>query len=279
VLNRTSWWLDNWTQQSVVGQAPWLFLGYIQEGIFQSVDEINKSAVPVDNTGQRLPTNVDNIWVGDVKFKDVSGPQGKPDGIIDVNDQTYIGNPYPKVFGGFTNTFSYKGFDLSILITGTYGNDVYNYLARVNSNPNQVNLSRNMMVEAMDYAKPVTDKDGNVTLSNPGTNIPRISNGPNGNYGRITDRYVEDGSFLRLKNVSLSYSLPASLLAKQKIVRGARFTFGAQNLATLTGYTGYDPEVGGYVGRDASSANQAIGLDFGRYPLTRIYTFALSVNF
>lgn len=279
VLNRTSWWLDNWTQQSVVGQAPWLFLGYIQEGIFQSVDEINKSAVPVDNTGQRLPTNVDNIWVGDVKFKDVSGPQGKPDGIIDVNDQTYIGNPYPKVFGGFTNTFSYKGFDLSILITGTYGNDVYNYLARVNSNPNQINLSRNMMIEAMDYAKPVTDKDGNVSLSNPGTNVPRISSGPNGNYGRITDRFVEDGSFLRLKNVSLSYSLPASLLAKQKIIRGARLTFGAQNLATLTGYTGYDPEVGGYVGRESSSGNQAIGLDFGRYPLTRIYTFALGVNF
>lgn len=279
MMNRISWWLDNWTQRSVIGQAPWLFMGYKEDGLFTSVDQINKSAVPVDNTGNRYPTNVDNIWVGDVKYKDISGPDGKPDGIIDVHDMTFIGNPYPKVFGGLTNSFSWKGFDLSILITGTYGNDVYNYLARVNSNPNQINISRNMMIQAMQYAKPVTGEDGVVKLSNPETNIPRISNGPNGNYGRITDKYVEDGSFLRLKNVSISYSLPAALIAKQKIIRGARFTFGAQNLLTLTGYSGYDPEVGGYVGRDASSANQAIGLDFGRYPLTRIYSFALSVNF
>ncbi|RFS21329.1 TonB-dependent receptor [Chitinophaga silvatica] len=278
MFSRTSWWLDNWTQRSVIGQAPWLFMGYKEDGIFQSVEEINNSPVPVDNTGKRFPTNVDNIWVGDVKYKDISGPDGKPDGIIDVNDLTFIGNPWPKVFGGLTNNFSYKGFDISILITGTYGNDVYNYLARVNSNPNQINISRNMMVKAMEYAKPVSE-DGKVYLSNPGTNVPRISNGPNNNYVRITDKYVEDGSFLRLKNISLSYSLPASLIGHQKIIKGARFTFGVQNLLTLTGYSGYDPEVGAYVGRDASSTNQAIGLDYGRYPLTRIYTFALNVNF
>ncbi|CAL1517165.1 TonB-dependent receptor [Chitinophaga sp. MM2321] len=278
-LNRTSWWMNDWTQQSVVGKAPWLFLGYKEEGIFQSVEEINKSAVPADNTGQRLPTNVDNIWVGDVKYKDISGPDGVPDGIIDINDQTFIGNPYPTLFAGFTNSFSYKGFDLSILITATSGNDVYNYLARVNANPNNINTSRNLLVAAMDYAKPITGTDGSVTLENPGTDIPRISHGPNSNYGRITDKYVEDGSFIRLKNISLSYNLPASLLAKQRVVRGARITVGAQNVATLTGYTGFDPEVGGYVGRDASAGNQAIGLDYGRYPLTPVYTLSVGVNF
>ena len=274
-FERTSWWLNNWTQRAAIGYAPWLFRGYIEDGLFQSLEEIEKSAVPVDNNGNRLPTDQQNgIWVGDVKFKDVNG-----DGKIDVNDMTYIGNPWPKLFGGFTNSFSYRGFELSILITATYGNDVYNYLAAANTNPNNINLSRNLLIHAMDYAKLITDAGGKPVLSNPDTDIPRISYGPNGNYARITNRYVEDGSFVRLKNVSLSYSVPASLLAKTRVIKGVRATIGAQNLATITNYTGFDPEIGAYVGRDAGSNNQAIGLDFGRYPLTPIYTFTLNVNF
>ena len=274
-FERTSWWLNNWTQRSAIGYAPWLFRGYIEEGLFQSLDEIQKSAVPVDNNGARLPIEQQNgIWVGDVKFKDVNG-----DGIIDVGDMTNIGNPWPKLFGGFTNSFSYKGFDLSILITATYGNDVYNYLAAVNSNPNNINLSRNLLIHAMDYAKLTTDGTGKPVLANPETDMPRISYGPNGNYGRITTRYVEDGSFIRLKNVSLSYNLPLSLVAKTRVIKGVKATIGAQNLATITGYSGFDPEVGAYVGRDAGSGNQAIGLDFGRYPLTPMYTFTLGLNF
>ena len=279
-VERSSWWLDSWTQRSAVGQAPWLFRGFIEEGLFQSLDEIAKSAVPVDNNGQRLPIDQQNgIWVGDVKYKDISGPNGKPDGIIDINDQTNIGNPWPKLFGGFTNTVSYKNFDLSFLITGTYGNDIYNYMSRVNTNPNNINLSRNLLLHSMDYAKPYTTGSGAIALSNPGTDVARISYGPNANYTRITNKWVEDGSFIRLKNISLSYNVPPSLLARQKVIKGLRGTFGVQNIATITGYSGYDPEVGSYVGRDASSGNQAIGLDFGRYPLTPIYTFNLSVNF
>ena len=277
ILERQSWWLDNWTQRAAIGYEPWLFRGYIAEGIFQSVEEINNSAVPVDNTGTRYPTQERNgIWLGDVKWKDVNN-----DGKIDVNDVTNIGNPWPKLFGGFTNTFTYKSFDLSILITGTYGNDVYNYLAAVNSNPNNINVGRNLMVRSMDYAKTTTDGSGKVYLTNPGTNVPRIVNGSdlNGNFAKASSQYVEDGSFVRLKNVSLSYNLPASLISKQKIVRSVRATIGAQNLLTITDYSGFDPEVGSYVGRDASSGNQAIGLDFGRYPLTPIYTFTLGVNF
>ena len=279
-VNRTSWWLNDWTQRSAVGQAPWLFRGYIEEGIFTSVAQINKSAVPVDNNGTRLPTDQANgIWVGDVKYKDISGPNGIPDGKIDSYDETNIGNPWPKMFGGFTNTFSYKGFDLSVLLTGTYGNEIYNYLAQVNSNPNNINLSRNLLLNAMNYAKPMVNEQGEPSLSNPATNVPRFSYGPNNNNGRITNKWVEDGSFIRLKNVSLSYSLPSGLMAKQKLVKGIRITIGAQNIATITRYTGFDPEVGAYVGRDASAGNQAIGLDFGRYPLTPVYTLNLNVNF
>jgi TonB-dependent starch-binding outer membrane protein SusC len=276
-FERTSWWLNNWTQRAETGLEPWLFRGYVEEGIFGSIEEINASAVPVDNNGNRYPTQAQSgIWVGDVKFKDING-----DGKIDVNDMTYIGNPWPKLFGGFTNTVSYKGFDLSILITGTFGNDIYNYMAAANSNPNNINLGRNLLIHAMDYAKLTTDASGKVYLTNPGTDVPRIINGNdvNGNYARNSSKWVEDGSFVRLKNISLSYNVPNSLVAKQKVVKSIRATIGAQNLATITNYSGFDPEVGSYVGRDASATNQAIGLDYGRYPLTPIYTFSIGVNF
>jgi TonB-linked SusC/RagA family outer membrane protein len=282
-VDRTSWWLDNWTQRSAVGQAPWLFRGYIAEGLFQSVEEINKSAVRVDNNGNRLPTDATSgVWIGDVKYKDISGPNGKPDGIIDFHDETNIGNPWPKLFGGFTNTFSYKGFDLSILITGTFGNDIYNQIAKVNNKTNSIYTSRNLLVTAMDYAKLGLDKNGMPTIINAGTDVPRLTNSQianDNNYGTTSSKWVEDGSFVRLKNVSLSYNLPASFMAKTKLVKGIRATVGAQNALTITKYKGFDPEVGSYVGQNANTGNQAIGLDNGRYPLTPIYTFSLNVNF
>ena len=131
----------------------------------------------------------------------------------------------------------------------------------------------------MDYAKPVINSQGEIVLANPTTDVSRISYGPNGNVTRPTSKWVEDGSFIRLKNISISYNLPASFIARQKLLKGVRFTIGAQNVATITKYTGFDPEVGSYVGRETSATNQAIGLDYGRYPLTPVYTFNLGINF
>jgi hypothetical protein len=244
--------------------------------LFKTVAEIESSALPVDNNGVKLPVDQTNngVWVGDVKFRDVNG-----DGIINEKDITNIGNPYPKLYGGFTNTFSYKGFDLSILLTGGYGNDIYNYLAMANSNPNNINLSRNLLVHATQYARPTTDDQGNAVLANPETDVHRISYGPNGNHSRLTSKWVEDGSYIRVKNISLTYRLPGSIRTKQKVIKGARVTLGAQNVATFTRYKGYDPEVGAYVGRDASASNQSIGLDYGRYPLTPVYTVSLGLDF
>jgi hypothetical protein len=101
----------------------------------------------------------------------------------------------------------------------------------------------------------------------------------NGNGLRITDKFVEDGSYVRIKNVTLSYAIPNAMIDKQKIVRSVRLQVGVQNLATFTNYTGYDPEVGAYVGKDASEDNQALGLDYGRYPITPVYTFGVNVDF
>jgi TonB-dependent starch-binding outer membrane protein SusC len=280
VIDRTSTWYDNWsqswTQRAAVGLDPWLFRGYIAEGLFQSVDEINNSPVRVDNNGNRIPTDPTGVWVGDVKYKDVNN-----DGDIDADDETFIGNPWPKLYGGFTNTFSYKGFDLSILLTGTFGNDIYNMIGMVNSKATRFYTSRNLMLDVMNYAR-LVDKSGVISIENSETNVPRITGSqiPNdNNYNVISSKWVEDGSFVRVKNISLSYSLPASLISKQKIVKGFRATIGVQNLATFTDYSGYDPEVGASVGANVNAQNQAIGLDYGRYPLTPIYTFTVGVNF
>jgi TonB-dependent starch-binding outer membrane protein SusC len=239
--------------------------------------------------------------VGDVKYKDqltIDTPiydtnddgildtgDGIPDladGKIDQNDMTVIGNPWPKLTVGFTNSFSYKGFDLSILITGAFGNDVYNYIAAEASNPNNINLSRNLLVKSMEYAKITTDANGNPSLSNPGTRVPRISNNQissDNNFGRITDRFLEDGSYLRLKNISLTYNLPSKLLGRTKVFKAMKVTVGVQNIYTLTNYSGYDPEIGAYVGTGSAGNNQAIGIDFGRYPITPMYNATINVNF
>jgi TonB-linked SusC/RagA family outer membrane protein len=277
-ISRTSWWMNNWTQRAYVGQQPWLFMGYIEEGLFQTIDEINKSAVPVDNSGARYPTSPQNgLWIGDVKYKDING-----DNKIDQNDLTVIGNPWPKYSGGITNTFSYKGIEMSILITGVSGNDVYNYIAAEASNPNNINLSRNLMVKALEYAKLTTNGSGDPVLSNPGTRVPRISNNQisaDNNFARITDRFLEDGSYLRLKNITVSYNVPGKYLGYTKVIKGFKLSFSAQNIATWTSYSGYDPEVGAYIGTGSAGNNQAIGIDFGRYPITPMYIGTISVNF
>lgn len=276
-INRTAWYMNNWTQRAQIGAAPWMFWGYIEEGLFKSIEEIEASAVPVGSDGNRLPTGPNSVYVGDVKYKDING-----DGIIDERDQTFIGNPWPKFSFGITNTFSYKGFDLMVLITGSYGNDVYNYLKFVNSNPNNINLGRNLYQETFNYARIGENSEGQPYLTNEGTTVPRIVGvDVNGNGQRFTDKFVEDGSYLRIKNVQLGYNVPKSMLSKvgQNFIQGLRVAVGVQNLYTLTRYTGFDPEVGAYVGRDVTAAAQSIGLDFGRYPLTPLYTFSLGIDF
>jgi TonB-linked SusC/RagA family outer membrane protein len=273
--NAPSWYMSpQWSQRSEVGSTPWYFYGYIEDGIFETVEEVQNSARPADSNGKPLPVNATNIWIGDVKYRDLNA-----DGIITAADQTNIGSPWPNFFGGLTNSFSYKGIDLSVLLTGTFGNDVYNYVRMRNSNPNNINLGRNMFKETLDYARVGVDAEGNPMLENPGTVIPRMTGAINNNYGRHTTKYVEDGSFVRVKNITVSYNLPSSLIARQKFVKGARVGISGQNLFTFTKYTGYDPEVGTYVGPNMGNGNSPIGVDTGRYPLTSIYSFNIGIDF
>ncbi len=280
VVDRVSTWYDGWsqtwTQRAAVGMTPWLFRGYIFEGLFQSEEEINNSAVRVDGNGNRYPTDPTGVWIGDAKYRDLNG-----DNKITAEDETFIGNPWPKLFGGFTNNFSYKGFDLSILVTATFGNDIYNMLSMVNSKLGRFYTSRNVMAEVTNYAR-LEDQGGKVIILNPGTNVPRITGNqiPNdNNYNVISSKWVEDGSFVRVKNISLGYNVPASVISKQKLVRGIKAAISVQNLLTFTDYKGYDPEVGASVGGNVNAQNQAIGLDYGRYPLTSIYSLSVGINF
>jgi TonB-linked SusC/RagA family outer membrane protein len=275
-IDRTAWWLNNFTARAIPGQAPWLFYGYQYDGLFQSIEEVESSPRPADNSGNPIKVDRDNgIYVGDVKYKDLN-----EDGIIDERDQTFIGNPWPKFTFGMTQQFGYKGFSLDLLFTGALGVDIYNYNSFLNTNPVNANLGRNMLLETYDYARIEMDESGNPFIVNSATDIPRITaNDLNGNGNRISDKFVEDGSYLRLKNVTLSYIVPTNVLGKQNVVRGLKLAFGVQNAFTLTPYKGYDPEVGASVGNNVSASNQLIGVDYGRYPQTRMYTFSLGVNF
>ena len=218
---------------------------------------------------------MDGIYVGDVKYKDLND-----DGVIDERDQTFIGNPWPKFTFGMTQQFSYKGISLDVLFTGALGVDIYNYNRFLNINPNNVNLGRNMLLETYDYARVEMDQTGNPFIANAGTEVPRLTGTDlNGNGTRISDKFVEDGSYVRVKNINLSYVVPTELLGKQNVVRGLKLAVGVQNAFTFTKYKGYDPEVGASVGNNVSAGNQLIGVDYGRYPQTRMYTFSLGVDF
>jgi len=202
-----------------------------------------------------------NAKAGDPKFADVNG-----DGIVNSADRTIIGSAYPKLTYGITNMFAYKHFDLSVFIYGNLGNDVLNMT--------RMNLEWNRSAEALNRWTP----------ENTHTDLPR-----NGFYyteygGYVNDHFVEDASFLRLKNLTLGYTLPIN----SKVMRSLRVYAMAENLFTISGYSGWDPEVDtkGYendtlikYSSNAQTANAGAGLDFNSYPSMRAFTFGVNVNF
>ena len=210
---------------------------------------------------------------------------GVPDGVIDDYDKTNIGSPMPKFTFGWTNTFRYKNFDLSVFINGSYGNKVYNYLSMKLTHMNSPWTNQLNAVNGRAQLVPINPnkvyEDGtmwyndvsNVMVANPGASIPRATiNDPNDN-DRISDRYIEDGSYIRLKNISLGYTFPKKTIDKLGL-SNLRIYANIQNLLTITGYDGYDPEIGA-----STSSVNVYGLDNGRYPSPIVYSFGLNVSF
>lgn len=281
--------------KSDVGQPLFQFYGYVTDGVYTSYEDIENSPKPVSYGGSDGYNKYNTVWVGDVKYKDISGPDGVPDGKIDENDRTYIGNPMPKYTFGWTNTFRYKDFDLSIFINGSVGNKVYNYIRMkldamksVWQNQSSTVLDRSHITAInpnKDYSNGYKghnanvvynwyDDIDNVQVTNP-TSIPAAHlNDPNENT-RVSDRYIENGSYLRVKNITLGYTFPKQWI-KHIGLENLRLSCNIQNLWTITGYKGYDPEIGA----STSDMNGYVyGLDNGRYPSPTVYSFGLNVTF
>jgi TonB-dependent starch-binding outer membrane protein SusC len=234
---------------SSAGQPLGSFYGYVTDGLFTSMEQLN------DGTNWGLDVKPDGQWLGDIRFKDLNG-----DGVIDDKDVTRIGNPNPKFTMGLTNTFNYKGFELSVFLYASYGADIFNYSRRQTEGLR--NSFNNQLTTVLDR----------YTESNPNATIPRYNQWHENNV-RISDRYVEDGSYLRIQNVQLGYNLPENIIKKIKM-KNARVYIAAQNLYTFTKYSGYDPELG------AINSNPTfMNIDNGRYPIPRTFTVGASIEF
>ena len=218
--------------------------GYVYEGVLQ----VGETYAPQPDAKP-----------GDPKYKDISGPEGVPDGAITSDDRAIIGSAQPDFIFGLTNNFAYKNFDLSIFFNGSVGNDLLNM--------NRMNLEW----------KRTTDALNRWTPTNTNTDIPR-----NGfyyaKYGGFTNsHFIEDASFLRLRNLTLGYTIPSDL----RVVNSLRLYFTAENLFTLTKYSGWDPEVDtkGYEAKGSQTANAGGGLDFNSYPSMRSFTVGVNITF
>lgn len=274
-----------------IGEPLYNFYGYKVAGVYKDFEDINNSPKPAKYPTNGVFNRANTVWPGDLKYEDISGPDGKPDGIIDTYDRTNIGSPMPKFTFGMTNTFKYQNLDLSIFINGSYGNKIFNYMDMNLSGMTSIwnnqleKVTKRARLEPIDANKayPVNvngvtvnnwyEDVTNVEVSNIGATIPRaIANDPNDN-NRISDRYIEDGSYLRIKNITLGYTIPAHITRKL-LIENMRVYTNIQNLYTFTKYTGYDPEIG------ASTSNANVyGLDNGRYPSPQNYTVGLNITF
>lgn len=225
-----------------VGLPVGTFWGYNTDGLITKEDA--QKGIPILTGASQQ--------VGDTKYVDTNG-----DGVITTADKHSLGSAQPKLTFGFTNTLNYKAFDLSFVFQGSYGNKLFNFLQQKLEIPT---LSLNTSAVLLDrYSE-----------TNPDGKVARATNAP---VAQVTDRYVENGSFVKLKNLSLGYNLPKSILEKIH-AKQLRIYVTAQNILTWTDYTGLDPEVNFY-----DNDNTKQGIDYGAYPGSKSYLAGLSITF
>lgn len=254
-------WGDDWKNipgyVAKIGSPIAQFYGLIYDGVYGYDD-----FVKVGNTytlKENVPANGgarDKVKPGDVKYVDMNG-----DLQIGEGDKTVIGSPYAKHTGGFSNNFTYKGFDLNVFFQWSYGNDI-------------INANRIMFESSYKYGyNQYATYANRWSPDNQGSTIPGVAAGSGASLKAYSTRIIEDGSFLRLKTVALGYNLPADFVKRSKVFKTGRVYLSAQNLYTWTNYSGYDPEV--------SVRNSALtpGFDYSAYPRARTVTFGINTTF
>jgi TonB-linked SusC/RagA family outer membrane protein len=239
------YWDDN---RTAVGYPIGMFYGYINTGVYMTQQEFDTQ-----------PHRADAI-VGTARFKDVSGPNGIPDGKIDINDRTFIGNPNPTFVYGMTNSFNYGAFDLSLVLAGSVGNDIADDAFQSTENLDGVfNVRKGI---ARRWRSP----------ENPGDGIyPRTRTGTTEPFRNFTSHQVFRADYIALKNITLGYAIPVQ---KLKYIKSLRANISVQNAFILTKYPGMNPEAG-LAG--LNGLNQ--GRDFTGYPIPRVMAFGLNASF
>jgi len=239
-----------------VGQPIQSFYGWVVDGIFQSKEEVDRYN-GIDGDNKSFYQN-DKTSAGDIRFRDLDG-----NGRIDANDRRYLGSFIPKFSYGLNWSGNYKNFDFTVFFQGVQGNKIYNGTKVIGQG--QLRLFN-----------ATTDVLNAWTPQNTNTDVPRsISGDPNQN-SRTSDRFLEDGSYLRLKNLSIGYTIPAAVIGKLtgNVLSKTRVYVSSQNLLTFTKYTGYDPEV--------SSKNYNLlnnGIDYVQYPQARTVMVGINLAF
>ena len=213
-----------------------VFYGYVCDGIFQNQAEVDVAALQP------------GAEPGDIRFKDLNN-----DGIINDDDRTVIGNPNPTHLFSMNNILTWKGFELSFYLQGVFGNKIFN--------ANKIDL-----IGMSAANNQLSDVLGRWVGEGTSTNMPRAVFGDPNMNNRISDRYVENGSYLRLKTITLAYNFPSKWL-RALTIQNARITLSCENVATITGYSGFDPEVG------------INGIDLSAYPISRTFNIGLNFNF
>ena len=226
-----------------VGYPVAAFYGYVTDGIFQSQEEVEQHAVQTIGSDQYTSTQP-----GDIRFKDLNG-----DGVINEDDRTILGSPTPSWTFSMNNRFEFYGVDIELYLQGAAGNMIYN---GNRSTLEAMSVAQNQLTSTLDRWRPDYHS----------TTMPRaVFSDPNKN-NRVSDRFLEKGDYLRLKSITIGYTLPKHLTSKARLDE-VRFSVSGQNLYTFTRYTGLDPEVGGS------------GIDSNVYPLTRNFTFGINITF
>lgn len=223
-----------------VGQPIASFFGYVTDGIFQTQEEVESAAFQSNETAP-----------GDIRFKDLDG-----NGTVDANDRTYIGNPTPRFTYGLNTDFEWKGLELNVFFQGSEGNDIY--LNTIRYDFTYVNRPASALTRWTGAG--TSNSEPRVSLSDPNQNA------------RVSDRFVEDGSYLRVKTVQLGYNLPSKWLKKSRCEK-MKVYMTAQNLLTFTKYAGFDPEIGNIGG------SLEVGIDRGFYPQARTIMGGVSLTF